>query len=296
MGRLVSRYSRTYGIIAILLLALGLQSCAGSTRRVRREKLSEAMEKASDDYEDEREVSPPVYVEEEDDEDRIVSVEIIQPVHEDRDEDERLSRLREEERDTRREQPSPSYSSGPSYFNAPVFMMTGGTGLMKSNDFYGIHTFSLGLGGYFGEYNRGEIVVGGGWASVQETGTLGKSLDEGVLLLNAGLQYKKFTTPRHTLFGHYFLLGAGYTWMYWGYANPIYDRYGLIRSDSLSGVEFSTGMGFNLLQTDAFQFGGELVPSVILWWFDTAEGFRNDVFDPFLMLKFRVTVSSVPSD
>ena len=83
--------------------------------------------------------------------------------------------------------------------------------------------------------------------------------------------------------------------MFWEYKNPIladvYDEFDnvidteKIYMDDLGGIELYGGLGLNLVQTRGFQFGVELSPGVIFWWFETVEGFDNDVFDPFLYTK-----------
>ena len=116
-----------------------------------------------------------------------------------------------------------------------------------------------------------------------------KSLSSAALL-NLGLRYKYFTTPHHTLFGHYFILGLSYTHLSWSYENSIVVDGDLINNDSLDGIELFGGMGVNLLQTDNLQLGLEAIPSMTLWLAKTSEGFDNDVFDNFYTIKIRLTL------
>jgi hypothetical protein len=64
-----------------------------------------------------------------------------------------------------------------------------------------------------------------------------------------------------------------------------------VGSDGLFGCELFGGMGFNLAQFPNYQLGVELLPSLVLWDAHTDEGFDNDVFGAFFMLKLRFTMS-----
>ena len=50
-----------------------------------------------------------------------------------------------------------------------------------------------------------------------------------------------------------------------------YDEYGnemgmdMISSDGASGFELYAGLGLNVVQTEGFQLGGEVLPGLIAW-------------------------------
>jgi hypothetical protein len=174
-----------------------------------------------------------------------------------------------------------------------VLVFSGGPGMIKSDDYEGMASFETAVGVYFSEKQRLELCAGLGWANVDENSDQANAIDDKTLLVNLGLRYKLFTTPRHTFLGHYFILGLNYTWMYWDYKTSIQVGAETIRSDYIGGWEFSAGMGLHLVQTRHLQLGVEAIPSVILWESTTRNGFDNDVFEDPLILKLRLTASWV---
>ncbi len=181
------------------------------------------------------------------------------------------------------------------------FSLAGGTGLLGGEDFYGFNHLNLSFGGDISEEGRAEFSLGLGWAPVQKTSYLNQSIKDGILIANLSLQYKGFLTPPYTFMGSYFLIGGGYSHLFWKYENSIqadeYDDYGniigtdTISNDSLGGLDLFCGLGFNIVQTKNFQLGGELVPGIIVWYWETVQGFDNDVFDPFGYVKFRLVLN-----
>lgn len=266
-----NRLKVTVLFLSLSIVLLSLQSCS-SSGKTRRGKLSDAMEKASDDYEDER------VVETED-----------EPWYEEGEEfDDYDSGEGDVSFDTLSSEISKSFKNG------TAFCLMGGTGLLHRDDFYGLNNFNISYGGYFSEYHRAEFFAGFGIAPIQKTSDLDKSLKDGVFILNAGFNYKRFMTPRYTFLGQYFSFGIAINYMFWSYKNAIITQGGEeIGSDSIGGLELFTGLGVHLIQTRYFQIGGEMLPGVILWSDDTEEGFENDVFGPFWLVKFRFTLSII---
>ena len=256
--------------MTFLIIVLLLISCAGHDRyEPRRGSLKEGMEKASDDYEGERKVK--TEYEWVDDEPEIVVI------YEETDEE----KYQEDE--------YIGFSNEVDRFWSNVKFSTG---LVKSEHFYGFHQFNLGVGGYIKEKNWFNFYVGYAHSPIQETSELHKSIDGGVHLLNIGFEWKYFTTPKYTFLGNYLLLGSALDYMCWEYKNVLEDQYGdIIKSDCLGGVEFYTGIGFNLINPYKVKLGIEISPGVILWGGNTAEGFDNDLFDPFLYLKFKIILN-----
>lgn len=262
------------GLLFFIGSILFLQGCCSTPLYKRRGKLSDAMEKASDEYKGERKVSKiDDYISNKNDYHRINKYKYLDNKEEEKNNITDVNGIIESDEGT-------------------MFSMTGGSGLIKGDDFYGLNHINLSFGGYFEEHHRGELFIGFGWTPIRETSELDKSLDEGVFLLNAGFAYKYFTTSRHTFLGQYFIFGLAFNHMFWRYKNPIIVEDGLsIRSDNLEGIEFFTGLGVHLAQTQYFQIGAEVLPGVIFWDMYTSKGFDNDVFGPFWMLKFKITLS-----
>ncbi len=270
------------GILVLCLLIVSgliLQSCFGTSKH-RRGKLSDAMEEASDEHKGKRKVDTQPDPEDEDDEPEYVVGVVSEPA-------------------------ALAAADSLSVDSATViqgrklnwFTLAGGTGLLKEDDFFGLNHFNLAIGAYLEEKHYLELAAGVSWAPVQETSLLSESLDGGVILLQLGLGYKYYTTPRHTFMGLYLCAGLGYTYMRWSYKNPFeamaYNEYGdalgmeTISSDGLSGFELYAGLGLNVVQTDGFQLGAEALPGLIAWGGETSEGFDNDVFHTFYYTKLK---------
>ena len=275
------------GILVLCLLIVSgliLQSCFGTSKH-RRGKLSDAMEEASDEHKGKRKVDTQPDPEDEDDEPEYVVGVVSEPAA--------LAAADSLSVD------SLSVDSATVIQGRKLnwFTLAGGTGLLKEDDFFGLNHFNLAIGTYPEERHYLELAAGVSWAPVQETSLLSESLDSGVILLQLGLGYKYYTTPRHTFMGLYLCAGLGYTYMRWSYKNPFeamtYDEYGdalgmeTISSDGLSGFEIYAGLGLNVVQTDGFQLGAEALPGLIAWGGETSEGFDNDVFHTFYYTKLK---------
>ncbi len=278
-------------VIAIMVASILFQSCVSSSHN-RRGKLSDAMDKASDDSEDreietEPDPDPEYYYEDEEHE---------YTYHSFNDDSSDQHYQNYEDETLQPEVIGTDIESSPAWFS-----IRGGTGLIKGKDYFGLNHFNLAVAAFPVPQHRLEFNAGFAWAPIQQTSTLKQSLDGGVTLLNLGLNYNYYTTRQHTLLGQYFSFGFKYNYMIWSYKNPIladyYDDWGNhegteeISIDGLSGFEFYTGFGFHVLQVKGFQIGGEVSPGVIFWVWETTEGFENDVFSTFWYVKFKVLVN-----
>lgn len=279
---------------ALIYTFLLLSGCTHAPRR-HRGKLSEAMEKSSNEYKGERRISDP-------------EPRHHEPVYEDKPGWKR--------HDNPVAFPSPSDDTGdrpdpqdddqdpqtepPHHFTDVsskdyLFSLTGGTGFIGGEDFYGTKHFSVSIGDYVSEYQRFELFGQVLWAPVKETSELDQSIEDGIFMIGAGINYKWFTTPRHTFLGQYFILGAAVNEMFWSYENTIMVEDGEeIGSDHITGLELTAGLGVHLVQTQDVQIGVEVLPNIMFWGFTTSEGFSNDVFSHFTGVKFRVTVTFMP--
>jgi hypothetical protein len=162
--------------------------------------------------------------------------------------------------------------------------------IAKGEDTYQLYQFDLTIGSYLSDKQRLEAYIGAGWPQIDDTEALHNSIDN-VWIFSYGLRHRIYTTPRNAPLGHYFVVGAGISQMYWQYKHPIYLNGRRITGDNVTGCEFNAGMGIQLSSTRHYQIGLELLPSAIFWYGETYEGFDNDVFDPFYMVKLRLTLS-----
>ena len=257
-------------------LFLMLVSCTTSGRRSG--SLSDAMDKASDRYEDERTIAAvkePEQVEEENQSRDFISFE------------------------EKNEYGSTDISSTEDL----SFGVQGGSGVLSSDSFYGITSFSLAIEQFYTEKRSAFIELGGFYSPLQTAESdefdpddeIVKALKGGIFSLFAGIRLRYYTTPRHTLMGNYFGFGFGVHSMFWNYKNELeineYDESGsftgteTINGDQLWGVDLNGSAGLNLVQAENFVLGIEFNPGVIIWWYETYEGFTNDVFEPFLYFK-----------
>jgi hypothetical protein len=282
-------FSRQGILVLCLLIVSGLilQSCFG-TNKNRRGKLSDAMEESSDEHKGERKVDTkpdPDY--EDDDEDYVIGI-VSEP-------DAYV------ETDSAYYEPPPEQSVDIIEGKKNTWLTIGaGTGVLREEDLYGLNHFNLALGTFIEKKHYLELLAGLSGAPIQETSLLSESLDNGVVVFQLGLGYKYFFTPPHTFLGIYFCAGLGYAYMRWSYKNPFqamaYDEYGdelgmeTISSDGVSGFEMYTGLGLNVVQTEKFQLGGEVLPGFIAWGGETSEGFDNDVFDTFYYTKLKIFI------
>lgn len=277
-------------IILLLVLAVIIQGCSTGSR-AHRGKLSDAMERASTDYEGERRMPEPESSPEPDwDFDSVL-------IFGDEDDEPCVG-------DNCPEPGSDSTDADPEVHGPPLppvpapvwfFGFSGGVGPMKSEDFDPMTRAGIFAGTYIGSHLRWELHIGGSWAPIQDTSELDKSLKDGVFLFNAGLDLKAFLASRKVFLTPYIIFGAAYNHMWWNYENPIITFDGeTIHGDNLEGYEIHAGAGLQLAQTNHFQVGAEVVPSLIIWEGATGRGFENDVFDPFYLLMFRATVTFLP--
>jgi hypothetical protein len=287
MTKSIMKFSPTLFLILLFMIVFLIQSCSGTSKN-RRGKLSDAVEKASDDHDDNREVKTepdPNEDEDEDYEDLYYIEESVEPSHYVENDSLTNEKLAKE-----------------SGRNPWWLLVSGGTGFLESTEFYGLNHFNLGVGGYNQSgHHFLNLSAGFGWSPVQETSILNASLDGGINLLNIGLGYKYFVTSSHTLMGFYLSFGIHYNYMFWSYKNSIeamaYDEYGneigmeTISSDGLPGFEFYFGIGLNIIQSEGIQLGIEGSPGLILWLPETSEGFDNDVFGTFYYIKLKVVLS-----
>lgn len=269
------------GLIFLLLSAFLIQGCGVSGPR--RGKLSEAMEKASDNYDGDRTVSS---TENDEDEDEDESTPLFQPSTERTEYLKNRLETKDDSTNIDQENDIPEDPPLPKKVKAGVKW---GIGYVGNEEFQTINHFHLTIGGYIEERKSLHFSIGLNLIDVNSDHKLSESIKNTIWVGELDLEYRGFITPDYTFFGNYFLAGIGYNLMGWNYRNPIeavtYDDYGNIEdteeitSDALSGGNLYFGTGFNALQIKGFHLGVELVTGVYLWGLYTSQGFENDVYD-----------------
>ncbi|MBN2790046.1 MAG: hypothetical protein JXR69_07640 [Candidatus Delongbacteria bacterium] len=273
-------------IIYLLIIAFILTSCTSSRNRSAG-SLSGAMDKASDDHQGERKVKAVVTEEDEEDE-----------------ENEEYYGSHGYNGDTEFITVEKSQNNSNSEITLGKDHWLGfqfGTGILSSESFYGISSFSVTGNQFTSEKRSVSYELGLDYSPLQTAevdlndSTIVNALEGGIVSLHAGFQRRFYVTPKHTFLGNYYSLGARVHAMFWEYKNELevieYDEFDnpigtdYVKHDHIWGVDFNTAAGFNLMQFKHFKLGVELNPGVVIWWFDTYQGFSNDVFAPFLYLK-----------
>lgn len=274
-------------IFFLLILSLILSSCTSSRSR-NAGSLSGAMDKASDDHQGERKVKAVVTEEEEDEEENDDL-----SYHHGYNDDANFITIEQQEQQSN----DLDLTLGKDHWLGFQF----GTGILSTESFYGITSFSLTGNKFTSEKRSLSYELGLDYSPLQTAevdlndSTIVNALDGGIVSLHAGFQRRFYVTPKHTFLGNYYSLGARVHAMFFEYKNGLeieeYDDDGTflgtdyVKHDHIWGVDLNAAAGFNLMQFKHFKLGVEFNPGVVIWWFDTYQGFTNDVFAPFLYLK-----------
>ena len=266
----------------IILLIASLVGCATSGGK-RRGSLREGVEKASDDHDGDRRVHTS-YDWDNDDEDDDDTGFFFNDDDDDDDDDISYNRGDDEE---------------VTFFDKDVkdkssyFELKAGTGLLANKHFYAINGVTAERGWKISDDTKFGFFLGVEHAPVKQTDEFNSSLRDGTTIGSFGFSYKHLTSPHYTLLGNYLSFGMSMDIMGWSYKNPLtaWDDYGneeLIYNDMLKGYEIFVGTGLNLFNPNKVKLGTEVSAGIIFWDWRTLEGFDNDLFNPFLYVKFRV--------
>jgi hypothetical protein len=260
-------FKKTIGYFfgAALLIASLLFSGCASSGHSGRGKLSDVIEKSSDNYSEER---------------------IIKSSEERRGQADYYDDFDVHTTATHRD------SSGEPSDN--IVSLSTGSGSFYENDFKNLYQATVSFG--FCDIEQGhqfDFFLGFGSARIKPESELYSSIENGVTLFNAGISMKYFLTPPKTFMGIYLLGGVGYERMFWSYKNPveIEGETQKLYSDDLEGIDLFIGAGVNLFQTETLLFGVEVVPNLTLWEVETYEGFENDMFKAMGSVKYKAVMT-----
>lgn len=169
-------------------------------------------------------------------------------------------------------------------------------GAVSSTDLYGLQSGSLSIGGYIDRTKWLDFRLAYSHAPIQQTSELSQSLKGGVDILSLGADLKQFFTHPYTFIGAYFFGGASLQVMLWNYRNPIqvptYRGYETISSDGQTGFDVHVGAGLVVGQSEPVHLTIELIPGLHVWAFRTFQGFENDIFGPLPYLIMRISLNS----
>jgi hypothetical protein len=251
--------------LMIILCLFCLSSCMTESN-YRRGSLSDAMDKSKDDYPEEREVP---------------SERKEKPWRADDDDSEYDSEYEDE---SESEETSASASGGGG--TGPAYLAgRGGNAHYSEPYFDSLYDGELLLG--FG-VDHTEILLYGGIKAVtaQADSALKESIEDGVLFLRGGIEGRYYPFPELQVFCPYVLAQAGGMYMYWSFKNPIAAGSETITNDSVAGLTLGTGAGMDLIHTKLFRLGGAFIPELYLFYSETQEGFENDVFDAYVVVRW----------
>ena len=255
--------------LTVLLVLLLLASCTTSSP-YNRGSLSDAMDKARDDYPDDREV--------ETERDK-------KPWWHDEDDDEEIAA-------------DDDYTGGSSAGQAgaaagPVYLgVRGGNAWRSSPYFDSLLDVELLLG--YGE-GEAEVLVFGGlkFVEAKEESDIAESIDSGVIFLRAGIEGRYYPFGHLTFLSPYVLGQVGGLYMYWSFKNPIDAGTETIFGDAVGGMILAAGAGVNLIDTDDLRVGLSCIPETHLFTSETHKGFQNDVFDYYGTVRWAIEAGIV---
>lgn len=253
-------------VLSLLVGALMFLASCVTTSMEDCGSLSDAMEKARDDYPDEREVpsEPKDDPWDSEDEDR-----------------------QEQDRDEENDEYIYAASESPMYVGS-----RGGNALYSYPYFDSLFDAEL----LFGTgADKGELLFFGGIKAVtaREDSDIKESIDDGVIFLRGGVEGRFYPLPEWTVFSPYLLAQAGGLYMYWSFKNPLEAGSETIASDSVGGMFLAAGAGVNLVNTEGFRLGAAWIPEIYLFYSETQEGFTNDVFDSYSTVRWCVEMGLI---
>lgn len=261
MGKSILLYILTAVLISVT-------ACTSTPTRDRG-SLSDAMDRARDDYPEEREVPS-----------------------EPRDDDmwDQDNRDRDNDRDPSGDKWEHDRDTEYVYYSGPAAMylgLRGGNALYSYPYFDSLFDSEI----LFGTGpNETELLFFGGIKAVtaREDSEIKESIDEGVIFLRGGVEGRFYPFPDWQVFSPYLLAQAGGLYMYWSFKNPLEAGSETITSDSVGGMILAAGAGINLINTEKFRLGGAWIPEVHFFYSETQEGFENDVFDAYSTIRWAV--------
>jgi hypothetical protein len=244
-----------------VFLILVLASCMTAPSDKDRGSLSDAMDKARDDYPEEREVP---------------------------DEDKEFPP--EEEERQQPEEDDTGIAEQPASFDGPVYFGGRGGNAVYSYPYFEPYYDAELLLGYGVKHT--EVLLYGGYKAVtpKDDSEIKESIEEGVLILRGGVEGRYYPFPELQVFSPYALAQFGGLYMYWSFRNPLTAGADTIAADSVFGFMLGAGAGVNLINTDSFRLGGAFIPELFLFYSETQEGFENDVFDFYSTVRWAIEV------
>lgn len=284
------RLNKHYKFLQKLLLCLfiiTLISCSTNKKYNRkRGKLSDAMEKAKDDYEGERVVETNYEIEDEDE-----SADWLTFLFgcENTEKEENKTTIENQHIETEKKEIK---------FTSVWLQLHSDIGVMKVKNETDVFQMGVSLGGYVNEYNSLHFTFNAGVGNLMQDSEINESIRNEVDLMDLSLSVRKYATPLHTFIGGYLILGGGLSMILYDYRNPLtaIDEFGEIEyidDDGLVGLNFFLGSGGHLFNSGRLRIGSELILGTKFWSPQTFADFTNDVIQvsPYIKLRFKFSLN-----
>ena len=107
------------------------------------------------------------------------------------------------------------------------------------------------------------------------------SIKKDAVQLNGGVEFRYYPFRKLKVFTPYLLARGGGYLLFWTFQNELTSGGDIITSDSVGGLLLGTGVGIDIIQEKSFFLGAQLVPELYLFGDETSEGFINDYFDSY---------------
>jgi len=147
----------------------------------------------------------------------------------------------------------------------PTFWLSirGGSEILADNDLADAINADI-LAGFSGRIFEAYLYAGMKIATPVNGSDLEASVEETVLYLKGGAEFRFRIFPEMTLFSPYITLGFGGFIMLWEFENALTSGSDTIKTDWLEGCQFSVGLGLYPFQTPRFRLGLSAVPEFSL--------------------------------
>jgi hypothetical protein len=287
------KVKKTIALTFVLAIASGIIiGCASS---VDRGSLSEAVDKSNDDYKGDRRVTGTSTDNGQDEESSSCLSSCLFGFMNDDDETTGSTPVNQETSSTVESGANPDFTiTGPNYFGARIltsnrlsinYTHSAGGGLLWVNHYKKKRAFEVAL--------QTEVITTGEKSRL--FGSINRIVD-----LELGLHTRRYSTPDFTVMGLYLKYGCDLNFLFWYYRNPVVSEIRneqgnlldseTIYTDGLFGINADIGVGWSLVQMKYAKISVELIIGGTLFWLETFESFKNDMFYPDGFIKADVEV------
>lgn len=167
------------------------------------------------------------------------------------------------------------------------FTLQSSRGQLFNSKFEGYSEFGIGFRSFLTNKRTINGSFSVGFTKVNKDRKIYNSVKPDVEIVNLEFSTSYFMGKKHTFANPFYKLGAGYTFKFWNYRNPIIveGEDDPIEKDRVSGMTLYAGVGVLLFQTNKHNLEIQLTPGCKFWHDMTGHDFENDVFKSYSFLK-----------